>query len=295
MKKLFWISFAVVLFTGCKPNNDKEVLRTEIEKVFSAVKGNFSVAYKNLNTGDTLFIRADRSYHAASTMKTPVMVEVFRQAGQGKFSLNDSLVLTNTFKSILDSSEFSLFRTDDSDTSIYDHIGEKRTIYSLMYDMIIVSSNMATNLIIDLVGARNVESLMQEQGLTGLHVLRGVEDKKAYRAGLSNTTEARDQLRLYEMIENHSLADSASSAAMINILLDQKFRDILPAQLPEEIKIAHKSGSIAGLAHDGGIIFLPDGRRYVLILLSDELEDEAAGVNAMATVSKLIYDYTRTH
>lgn len=295
MKKLFWISFAVVLFTGCKPNNDKEVLRTEIEKVFSAVKGNFSVAYKNLNTGDTLFIRADRSYHAASTMKTPVMVEVFRQAGQGKFSLNDSLVLTNTFKSILDSSEFSLFRTDDSDTSIYDHIGEKRTIYSLMYDMIIVSSNMATNLIIDLVGARNVESLMQEQGLTGLHVLRGVEDKKAYRAGLSNTTEARDQLRLYEMIENHSLADSASSAAMINILLDQKFRDILPAQLPEEIKIAHKSGSIAGLAHDGGIIFLPDGRRYVLILLSDELEDEASGVNAMATVSKLIYDYTRTH
>lgn len=295
MKKLFWISFAVVLFTGCKPNNDKEVLRTEIEKVFSAVKGNFSVAYKNLNTGDTLFIRADRSYHAASTMKTPVMVEVFRQAGQGKFSLNDSLVLTNTFKSILDSSEFSLFRTDDSDTSIYDHIGEKRTIYSLLYDMIIVSSNMATNLIIDLVGARNVESLMQEHGLTGLHVLRGVEDKKAYRAGLSNTTEARDQLRLYEMIENHSLADSASSAAMINILLDQKFRDILPAQLPEEIKIAHKSGSIAGLAHDGGIIFLPDGRRYVLILLSDELEDEAAGVNAMATVSKLIYDYTRTH
>jgi beta-lactamase class A len=295
MKKLFWISFAVVLFTGCKPNNDKEVLRTEIEKVFSAVKGNFSVAYKNLNTGDTLFIRADRSYHAASTMKTPVMVEVFRQAGQGKFSLNDSLVLTNTFKSILDSSEFSLLRTDDSDTSIYDHIGEKRTIYSLMYDMIIVSSNMATNLIIDLVGARNVESLMQEHGLTGLHVLRGVEDKKAYRAGLSNTTEARDQLRLYEMIENHTLADSASSAAMINILLDQKFRDILPAQLPEEIKIAHKSGSIAGLAHDGGIIFLPDGRRYVLILLSDELEDEAAGVNAMATVSKLIYDYTRTH
>lgn len=295
MKKLFWISFAVVLFTGCKPNNDKEVLRTEIEKVFSGVKGNFSVAYKNLNTGDTLFIRADRSYHAASTMKTPVMVEVFRQAGQGKFSLNDSLVLTNTFKSILDSSEFSLLRTDDSDTSIYDHIGEKRTIYSLMYDMIIVSSNMATNLIIDLVGARNVESLMQEQGLTGLHVLRGVEDKKAYRAGLSNTTEARDQLRLYEMIENHTLADSASSAAMINILLDQKFRDILPAQLPEEIKIAHKSGSIAGLAHDGGIIFLPDGRRYVLILLSDELEDEAAGVNAMATISKLIYDYTRTH
>jgi beta-lactamase class A len=295
MKKLFWISFAVVLFTGCKPNNDKEVLRTEIEKVFSAVKGNFSLAYKNLNTGDTLFIRADRSYHAASTMKTPVMVEVFRQAGQGKFSLNDSLVLTNTFKSILDSSEYSLFRTDDSDTSIYDHIREKRTIYSLMYDMIIVSSNMATNLIIDLVGARNVESMMQEQGLTGLHVLRGVEDKKAYRAGLSNTTEARDQLRLYEMIENHSLADSASSAVMINILLDQKFRDILPAQLPEEIKIAHKSGSIAGLAHDGGIIFLPDDRRYVLILLSDELEDEAAGVNAMATVSKLIYDYTRTH
>jgi beta-lactamase class A len=136
---------------------------------------------------------------------------------------------------------------------------------------------------------------MQEQGLTGLHVLRGVEDKKAYRAGLSNTTEARDQLRLYEMIAENTIADSTSCAHMISILLDQKFSDILPAQLPADVKVAHKSGSISKLAHDGGIIFLPDGRRYILILLSDELEDEAAGINAMATVSKLIYDYARTH
>ena len=295
MKKIIWILITSVFFTACQRQNDKGVLLKDIEKVFASVKGNFSLAYKNLDSGDTLFIRADRSYHAASTMKTPVMVEVFRQAQQGKFSLNDSLVLTNEFKSILDSSSFSLIRTDDSDTSIYDHIGEKRTIYSLMYDMIIVSSNMATNLIIELVGARNVESLMQEQGLTGLHVLRGVEDKKAYRAGLSNTTEARDQLRLYEMIASHTIADSASSEQMIAVLLDQKFSDILPSKLPADVKVAHKSGSIAKLAHDGGIIFLPDGRRYVLILLSDELEDEAAGVNAMATVSKLIYDYARTH
>jgi beta-lactamase class A len=220
-----------------------------------------------------------------------VMVEVFRQAVAGKFSLHDSVVLRNEFRSIVDGSPYSLNPLDDSDTVTYDHLGEKRTIYDLMYDMIIVSSNFATNLVIDLVGANNVEAMLREIGTRNIHVLRGVEDTKAFKAGLNNTTTARDQVILYEQIANSTIADSASCAEMMKVLLDQRFTDILPARLPSDVRVAHKSGSITGVQHDGGIIMLPDGRRYILILLSDHLTDAGKGIEAMAKVSEVVYQH----
>ena len=78
---------------------------------------------------------------------------------------------------------------------------------------------------------------------------------------------------------------------MIRILLDQKFNEIIPAQLPQDVKVAHKTGSITGVQHDSGIVFLPDRRTYVLVLLSKNLTDPEAAVKSMATVSKMIYDH----
>lgn len=78
---------------------------------------------------------------------------------------------------------------------------------------------------------------------------------------------------------------------MINILLDQKFNDKIPAKLPKNVKVAHKTGWITGVNHDAGIVFLPDGRKYVLVLLSKELENDKAAVKSMAKVSRMIYDY----
>lgn len=85
--------------------------------------------------------------------------------------------------------------------------------------------------------------------------------------------------------------DQQSSKAMINILLDQKFNDKIPAKLPKNVKVAHKTGWIIGVNHDAGIIILPDGRKYVLVLLSKELENDKAAVKSMAKVSKMIYEY----
>ena len=280
-----------VIFLACSSRQPIEKLRTEILAVYDTVDGDFAVGFKDLSTGDTLFIQGDSSYHAASTMKTPVMVEVFRQAAAGTFSLSDSIVLRNEFRSIVDGSVYSLNPSDDSDTVTYDHIGEKRTVYDLMYDMIIVSSNFATNLVIDLIGATNVEAMLRQIGTRNIHVLRGVEDTKAFRAGMNNTTTARDQVILYEQLANNTIADSASCAAMLKVLLDQRFIDILPARLPAEVRVAHKSGSITGVQHDGGIILLPDGRRYILILLSDHLTDAGKGIEAMARVSELVYNH----
>ncbi|MEY4930821.1 MAG: hypothetical protein RI909_1545, partial [Bacteroidota bacterium] len=230
-------------------------------------------------------------FHAASTMKTPVMVEVYKQAAAGKFSVKDSILIKNEFRSIVDSTVYSLSPNDDSDTLIYKHIGEKRTIYSLMYDMIIVSSNLATNIIIDLVDAKNVTNTLRSIGANDIQVLRGVEDKKAFEAGMNNRVTAYDLMLLFEKIDKEELVNAEASMAMMDILLDQKFNDMIPAQLPKNVKVAHKTGWITGIHHDSGIVFLPDGRKYVLVILSRDLQDEAAGVNAMANVSKMIYDH----
>ncbi len=280
------------LLLGCSGKPDRDQATHQIERIFERQKGTFAVAYKNLLTGEEILINEHTLFHAASTMKTPVMAEVFRQATEGKFSLKDSILIKNEFKSIVDGSPYSLSPESDSDTLIYKHIGEKRTIYSLMYDMIIISSNLATNLIVDLVDAKNVTQTMRSIGAKDIQVLRGVEDIKAFDAGLSNQVTAYDLMLLFEKIDKEEIVNAEASLAMMDILLDQKFNDIIPAKLPKGVKVAHKTGSITGVQHDSGIVFLPDGNKYVLVLLSKDLEDEPAAMEAMAQVSELLYQFT---
>lgn len=120
---------------------------------------------------------------------------------------------------------------------------------------------------------------------------RGVEDGKAYKAGMNNQVTAYDLMLLFEKIAREEMVSSEASRAMTAILLEQKFNEIIPAQLPASVKVAHKTGWITGLHHDAAIVFLPDGRKYVLILLSAQLEDEAAGVKSMASVSRMVYEH----
>jgi len=284
------LAISLVLIS-CDKKQSSDTLNLNITEVLSKQAGTFAVAFKDLTTGEEIFIHEHELFHAASTMKTPVMVEVYKQAAEGKFSIKDSILIKNEFTSIFDNSSFSISPTVDSDTLLYKEIGKKRTVYSLMYDMIIVSSNLATNLIIELVDAKNVTSTLRSIGANDIQVLRGVEDTKAFEAGMNNQVTAYDLMLLFEKIDKEELVNSEASMAMMDILLNQQFNDIIPANLPKEVKVAHKTGSITGVRHDSGIVFLPDGRKYVLVLLSKELEDEDAGVKAMATVSKMIYDY----
>ena len=157
--------------------------------------------------------------------------------------------------------------------------------------MIIKSSNLATNLVIDLVGAKNVNNTMRQMGANDIQVLRGVEDNKAYRKGINNTTTAYDQMLIFSEMANGKIVSQESSDAMISILIDQKFNDKIPAKLPNNVKVAHKTGWITGVNHDAGIVLLPDGRKYVLVLLSKDLEDDQAAVQSMAKVSRMIYQY----
>ena len=290
--KLPTLLAAVIVVASC--NTSKKALKTlqsDIEKELSGKKGTFAVAFKDLKTGRQINLKDKETFHAASTMKTPVMIEVYKQAGEGKFSLNDSIELKNEFKSIVDGSSFSLDSTDDSEFELYKHIGEKRTIAALLYQMIIVSSNFATNLIIQKVGAENVTQSMRALGAKDIQVLRGVEDNKAFEKGLINTTTAHDLALIFEKIAKGETVSAEASQAMINILLDQKFNEIIPALLPPGVKVAHKTGSITHVHHDSGIVILPDGRKYVLVLLSKDWEDEKQTIQTMANISLLVYKY----
>jgi beta-lactamase class A len=269
----------------------KEKLLSEINNLTESVNGDFAVASVNLKTGEEIYINEKENFHAASTMKTPVMIEVFLQAETGKFDMSDSIHVKNEFRSIVDSSLYTMDIADDSGEDLYKYLDKNRTIYELTYSMITVSSNLATNILIDLVGAENVMKTMKKIGADDIQVLRGVEDIKAYRKGKNNTATAYDLAVIFKAISDCSVTNQNSCNEMMNILLDQKFDDIIPAKLPGNVKVAHKTGSITGVRHDSGIVLLPGGESYVLVLLSKNLEDGDAGIEVSQDISKLVYDY----
>lgn len=243
------------------------------------------------NPANEIIINETEVFHAASTMKTPVMVELFKQARQGRFSLSDSIEVKNEFKSIVDSSHYAMDIGEDSGEALYSLIGKKATIYQLMYDMITVSSNLATNILIEMVGAQNVMTTLRSFGANDIRVLRGVEDQKAYELGMNNTTTAKDLAIIMEKIAVGEAGDTEDCTAMAAILKDQEFNEIIPAYLPKEVEVAHKTGWITGVHHDSGIVYLPDGRKYVLVLLSKNMEDMEAGAEMLARVSEKVYNY----
>ena len=292
MKKLFFtLIFSIMLNHIFAQKLAIENLKSAIEAKLKTVEGQFAVAFKDLQTGKTLFINEKENFHAASTMKTPVMIEVFKQAKAGKFKLSDSILVKNEFKSIVDGSPYSMDIADDSGDGMYKMIGKKMTIYDLTYQMIIVSSNLATNILIDLVDARNANESMRKLGAKDIQVLRGVEDQKAFEKGLNNTTTAYDLMLIFEKIAQNKVIDKRSCEEMRKILFDQKFNEIIPDKLPKTVKVAHKTGSITGVQHDSGIVYLPDGREYVLVLLSKKLINVDFGVKILAEVSEQIYGF----
>lgn len=270
----------------------QEELKHTLLSQIDSIDGNVALAFYNIDDpSDSLLINATEEFHAASTMKVPVMIELFKQQRMGKFDLNDSILLTNEFKSIVDGSAYSMDVGDDSDDVIYSKIGTKVTLNDLIYPMITVSSNLATNVLIEIVDAKKVTKSMRDLGASQIEVLRGVEDQKAYDKGLSNSTTAKDLMMIMKAIATDHAGTPEDCATMIKILKDQQFNDIIPYYLPKEVKVAHKTGSITGVHHDAGIIYLPDGRSYVLVLLSKNLKDFDEGTKKLAGLSKTVYEH----
>lgn len=251
-----------------------------------------SVAVQDLESGREIFINADVGMHPASTMKVPVMMEVYRQAEAGLFSLDDSIIINNSFKSIVDGSEFNLSVVDDSETTLYPRIGEQETIRELNRLMIVRSSNLATNILMELVGTARVDAFIKELGIKDVHVIRLIEDNKAYRLNMNNAFSARGTTQMMRLIAEGKVISKESSDEMIQVMLGQEFNESIPALLPAEVKVAHKTGWTGEFFHDTGIVFPKTRKPYAISLFTHGFpeDDENQAHNCMAQISKLIYE-----
>ena len=299
MPSLVWSAPLLVLtFAGAvpptvhapAPTHVPDSLAARITQRAAQVPGAvIGVAYHDLQTNDTLFLNADDSFHAASTMKLPVMIELFRRIDAGALGLEQRILLVNQFGSIVDGSPYSLDPGDDSDSSAYRLVGARVPVRELIDRMITRSSNLATNALIALVGAKQADSTAHALGARNMRVLRGVEDDKAFRAGLNNTTTARDLAVLLEAVETRRAASAGSCSRMRDILLNQEFNTEISAGLPPGTKVAHKTGWITGVLHDAAIVYPPGRRPYVLVVLTRGIKDEQAARGLIVDVSRLVY------
>jgi beta-lactamase class A len=253
-----------------------------------------AVAYYDLDTGKELLINPDIDFHAASTMKVPVMMEIYRQAAARKLSLDQRIPVKNDFASIVDGSHYSLAPDGDSDQSLYTKVGQTETVRALIRLMITVSSNLATNILIERISPQRVMDLMRKIGANNIRVLRGVEDGKAFQKGLNNTTTARDLMIILRLIAERRAVSTKASDEMINVMLDQKFNDGIPAGLPQDARVSHKTGSITRIKHDAAIVY-PAGRKpYVLVVLTRGIDDERLAHKLIADISRVVYEETIT-
>jgi beta-lactamase class A len=273
---------------------DLDSLKQSIIQKFNNDGAHFALCFEEFgNSKNSIFINEEKTFHAASTMKTAVMAAVFNEAEDKKFKLSDSMLIKNDFISIVDSSHYSMELSSDGGENMYDYIGQKRTIHDIVYDMITVSSNLGTNLLIDLIGSSKVMNFLRANSIPGVVVLRGVEDQKAYDAGLNNKVTAKGLYILFKKMGDLNLVSQNASKEMLSILMDQKFNDLIPKYLPGNVKVAHKTGSITGVKHDGGIVYLPDGRSYILIILSDNVTVPDRSAETIADVSRMIYEFMK--
>ena len=281
---------SALLAVRVAPSGD-DSLRTRIERRIAEVAGaTVGVAFRDLARSDTLFLGADERFHAASTMKVPVMIELFRQVDRRRLRLDQQIELKNEFRSIVDGSPYTLNAADDSDSLVYTWVGSKVAVHDLLEHMITRSSNLATNTLIEVVGAKAANATAHSLGAHDIQVLRGVEDGKAYEAGMNNMTTARDLATLMMAIETAAAASRASTDSMRAVLLRQQFNDEIPAGVPPGTRVAHKTGQITGHLHDAAIVYPQRRGPYVLVVLTRGIEDEKVARSLIADISRLVYD-----
>ena len=249
------------------------------------------VAFHDLATGDEVLIQADVTFHAASTMKVPVMMEVFRQAEEKRLSLDDRIAVKKEFASIADGKPFLLQVEDDSETSLYRRLGEPLTIRELVRLMITESSNVATNLLVERVTAARTSELMGRLGAESVRVLRGVEDNRAFARGQNNTLTAHGLMQILRRLAERKVVSAKASEEMIAILRDQKFAEGIPAGLPAGVTVAHKTGAFGQVYHDAAIVEPPRGKPFVLVVLTRGIKEPARTHKLVAEISRAVYQH----
>lgn len=290
------VAFALfAALSGCAPDGPtppaSEALRSDLQSLIEASGAEVvGVYYRELAPGgDSVLISPDVRMHAASTMKVPVMMRLVLDAQEGIRPLDASLPVKRTFASIVDGSPFDLPPESDSDTTFYGRVGGNATIREMMDRMITWSSNLATNILVEVADPARVNAMLDGLGADSMDVVRGVEDLLAFRAGLSNTTTARSLGAAMAAIAESDAFEPESRRTMLEILERQHFRAGIPAGLPAGTRVANKTGWITGIQHDAALVFPPTDDPYVLVVMVRGHPAEDQGEAMAAELSRLVW------
>ena len=250
-----------------------------------------AVALYDFEHHTTWSLNSDRWFHAASTIKVPVLLAVYDAIEQRRLEPYSRVHVRNRFLSALDGSPYRVQASRDANAEVYAALGKMMTVHELAEHMIVTSSNLATNLLLDVVGIEAARETMARLQLTGIDLQRGVEDEAAWEAGLNNRVTARGLCDAMRLIEEGKAISKQSSAAMLDILHQQRFKSGIPAGLPDDARVAHKTGEMSTVAHDAGIVYLDGRDAYVLVVLTEWLPGAEGRQKAIARVSRAVYEY----
>ena len=268
-------------------------LRSEIERIEkdSGAKA-IGVALHDLETGFELRYNADRWFHAASTIKVPILLGAFAAIDRGELLPHSRVHVRNRFLSIVENIPFRIESDRDANSAVHGAIGKMMRVDELAYHMITTSSNLATNLLLGVIGPEAVNRTLRELDVEdGIELTRGVEDELAFEKGINNRVTAEGLLRILVMLAEGKAFSPALSRRMMDILHGQEFNQGIPARLPQGARVAHKTGEISTVAHDAGVVYLPKRKPYVLVILT-EWEASATGRSrTIAAISHAIYEF----
>ncbi len=242
--------------------------------------------------------QAERFFHAASTIKLAILLTLFRAVELGRVRLADQLHIRNRFRSQGDGLPYFLQADRDGDPDLYQLVGRTASLRSLAETMIVRSSNLATNLLLDFLEVSFVADTLAAAGLKSLRCLRGVEDEAAFAKGLNNQVTADGLLTFFRRVHEAQILSGEHRDGMFDILFQQRFNAMIPAGLPENSKarVAHKTGEISTVCHDAGMVFLPGRAPYVLVVLTEYASAGSAGARqkTVASISGAVYRFLQS-
>jgi beta-lactamase class A len=248
-----------------------------------------AVAVHDTASGAELHYESDRWFHAASTIKLAILLAVFGEIHRGRLAPQSRLHVRNRFLSAYDGSPFRVLAERDADAEVHEAIGKTMRVSELALHMIATSSNLATNLLLDLIGLEAVQRTIERFALTGLDIRRGVEDEKAFQHGIVNRVTAAGLVAMLRLIAEERAYSPELSRQMLEILHQQEFKKGIPARLPREVRVAHKTGDISTVAHDAGVVYAPGAPPYVLAVLTEWKPDVGGRSATIASISHDIY------
>jgi len=270
-------------------------LRSQIEKIaHDAGAEQVGVAFHDYETHQGWSWHGDVWFHAASTIKVPVLLGVYGAIETGRLSEDSPVHVRNRFYSLADGSRYRVEASRDANPDVQRAIGRTMKVRELAHHMIATSSNLATNLLVDVIGLDEMQRLLAPLHLHGVELRRGVEDEPAWQAGLNNRVTANGLVQALRLIVEERAYSAAVSQRMLDILHQQQFKEGIPAGLPEGARVAHKTGEISTAAHDAGIVFLPDREPYALAVLT-QWPPGGGGRRreVIARISQNVYEHLR--